>query len=379
MPIGGSCVRAVFCQDLWLPARLCGPPAALHPVASSAQISKNLHPGWGLSPLLSVPWHTKPLTQNFYKVIPVVLDGLCNPNSRSNEDCCGQTTQTNCKAQRNQMKVAMWVERLGQHAKDVGLHPSLHQAFSLMRTWCEKDKLLLLQVSKTLFERLACKTNSQCRFRRHSSGIEGYVFMPSALSVKLALTNLSRIGQHSRELFWIGPFYAGIRRVWAALAELCWFSSLKTNCRQMFNTNSTLNTKGVHKYGALRKGPPFHGSRRSREIKLQNASCQMGGREVTGRWNCFFLRENEWSRSYKATNQHPSLPWNFITHGFLDPSSFPENNSTWRPNKDLLGLPCLQKCVLRLWGEIWFEFLHIWRENLVWNLGARHFHLPRKR
>ena len=33
--------------------------------------------------------------------------------------------------------------------------------------------------------------------------------------------------------------------------------------------------------GALRKGPPFHGSRSSREIKIQNASCQMGGREVT--------------------------------------------------------------------------------------------------
>ena len=34
-------------------------------------------------------------------------------------------------------------------------------------------------------------------------------------------------------------------------------------------------------YGALRKGPPFHGSRSSREITIQNASCQMGGREVT--------------------------------------------------------------------------------------------------
>ena len=33
--------------------------------------------------------------------------------------------------------------------------------------------------------------------------------------------------------------------------------------------------------GALRKGPPFHGSRSSREIRVQNASCQLGGREVT--------------------------------------------------------------------------------------------------
>ena len=30
----------------------------------------------------------------------------------------------------------------------------------------------------------------------------------------------------------------------------------------------------------MRKGPPFHGSRSPRETKYQNASCQMGGREV---------------------------------------------------------------------------------------------------
>ena len=53
--------------------------------------------------------------------------------------------------------------------------------------------------------------------------------------------------------------------------------------------------------GAVRKGPPFQGSRSSKEMKIQNASCQMGvvaklqgdktasfckemsGREVTGR------------------------------------------------------------------------------------------------
>ena len=33
--------------------------------------------------------------------------------------------------------------------------------------------------------------------------------------------------------------------------------------------------------GALRKGPLSYGLRSSREIKTQNASCQMGGREVT--------------------------------------------------------------------------------------------------
>ena len=27
-------------------------------------------------------------------------------------------------------------------------------------------------------------------------------------------------------------------------------------------------------------------------------------------------------RSYRVTNQHPNLPWNFMTHGFLDLSSF---------------------------------------------------------
>ena len=34
------------------------------------------------------------------------------------------------------------------------------------------------------------------------------------------------------------------------------------------------------KIGALRKGPPFHGSRSYREINIQNEGCQMGGREV---------------------------------------------------------------------------------------------------
>ena len=33
--------------------------------------------------------------------------------------------------------------------------------------------------------------------------------------------------------------------------------------------------------GGDAKGPPFHGSRSSREINIQHASCQMGGREFT--------------------------------------------------------------------------------------------------
>ena len=41
-----------------------------------------------------------------------------------------------------------------------------------------------------------------------------------------------------------------------------------------------------------------------REIRIQNASCQMRGREVTGRWSCLFQQGNdEWSRSYRVTNQ----------------------------------------------------------------------------
>ena len=57
----------------------------------------------------------------------------------------------------------------------------------------------------------------------------------------------------------------------------------------------------------------LHGSRSLKEITLQNGSCQMGGREVTGRQNHFFLQKDEWSRSYREINRHPNLPWNFIT------------------------------------------------------------------
>ena len=70
---------------------------------------------------------------------------------------------------------------------------------------------------------------------------------------------------------------------------------------------------------ALREGPPFHGSRNQREIETQSASCQIGGREVTGRYNRFLLQENERSRSYKMTNLYPKL-----YDGFLDPSASPE-------------------------------------------------------
>ena len=35
---------------------------------------------------------------------------------------------------------------------------------------------------------------------------------------------------------------------------------------------------------------------------------------------------NEWSRRYREINQHPNLPWNFMTPGFMDPSAFPETD-----------------------------------------------------
>ena len=49
-------------------------------------------------------------------------------------------------------------------------------------------------------------------------------------------------------------------------------------------------------------GSPCHGSRSSTEMKIQDACCQMGGREVARRQNRFFLQENEWSRSYRVIN-----------------------------------------------------------------------------
>ena len=99
------------------------------------------------------------------------------------------------------------------------------------------------------------------------------------------------------------------------------------------------------KNGAWRKGPPFHGSRSRREIKSQNANCQMGCRKITGRQNCFFLQENDRWRSYREINQHPSLPWNFVTHGFLDPSAFPERSRKYLDFHNLDGLPLVRTLV----------------------------------
>ena len=46
--------------------------------------------------------------------------------------------------------------------------------------------------------------------------------------------------------------------------------------------------------------PPFHGSRSSREMKIQNASCQMGGREVTG--SILSYLKASWSRHLNTCN-----------------------------------------------------------------------------
>ena len=62
-----------------------------------------------------------------------------------------------------------------------------------------------------------------------------------------------------------------------------------------------------------------------------NESCQMGGREVAGRSNGFFLQESERSRSYRVTNQHPNLPWNFVTHVILSPPHFLLENCNLSP------------------------------------------------
>ena len=73
-------------------------------------------------------------------------------------------------------------------------------------------------------------------------------------------------------------------RVWGGLSfgpsfsrTMVWVSSSEGR-----NTEAGVDKRAL-KIGGLRKDPPFHGSRSSREIKLQNASCQMGGREVTKR------------------------------------------------------------------------------------------------
>ena len=106
---------------------------------------------------------------------------------------------------------------------------------------------------------------------------------------------------------------------WTPIRCVIWRSLI----RPQFKVKALL--WGVTKVSSISWVPKFKGDI---IIKIQNrnGSCQMGGREVTGRLlKFFFLREDEWSRSYRVTKQHPSLPWNFMTHGFLDRSAFPDS------------------------------------------------------
>ena len=64
---------------------------------------------------------------------------------------------------------------------------------------------------------------------------------------------------------------------------------------------------------------------------------EMSGREVTG----------------SLSNQHPSLPWNFITHGFLDPSAFPD------PQRILLGRAAAKQSVKVAESRRWSQELHV--------------------
>ena len=57
---------------------------------------------------------------------------------------------------------------------------------------------------------------------------------------------------------------------WLLVSHHCCDHCRATQCR-------------AHGVAALQKGPPFHGSQSSREIKHQNARCQTRGREVTRR------------------------------------------------------------------------------------------------
>ena len=75
---------------------------------------------------------------------------------------------------------------------------------------------------------------------------------------------------------------------------------------------------GVAKGSSVSWVAKFKGDKKS-ECKLPN------GRSRSYKVIRLLLSaRNEWSQRYREKNQHPSLPWSFITHGFLDPSAFPE-------------------------------------------------------
>ena len=67
------------------------------------------------------------------------------------------------------------------------------------------------------------------------------------------------------------------------------------------------------------------------------------------------LPENERSRSYRVTNRHPNLPWNFMTHGFLHPSVFLEIGKDitdkQKPHKGSWWSVCLGSVPGTTWGR----------------------------
>ena len=86
---------------------------------------------------------------------------------------------------------------------------------------------------------------------------------------------------------------------------------------------------GLCQWGVA-KGSSISWVAKLKEMKTWNGICQMGGRAKSqgDKTASFFTHHYEygWSRSYRVTNQHPDLPWNFVTHGLLDPSAVPETS-----------------------------------------------------
>ena len=112
------------------------------------------------------------------------------------------------------------------------------------------------------------------RFRRYCS--------QSRYRPKMAQSQIILDCLHKR-----GPIREGIKRggVRISSCQVTGHRAIGANHRHSIANRGLMSIQVCHvsaqKFvGALRKGPPFHGSRSSREIKIQNASCQMGGCEV---------------------------------------------------------------------------------------------------
>ena len=111
-------------------------------------------------------------------------------------------------------------------------------------------------------------------------------------------------------------------------------------CKNSYNKDVTMTVcGGCGGYGGFgRDGsaqPPFD------LWGVAKASSVSWVAKFKGDKNAEWKLSNGRSRSYKVIKlllsagkwvvageiiQHPSLPWNFVTHGFLDPSAFPELN-----------------------------------------------------